>query len=160
MKKNDNIFVKLQIEKDENSGELILNIRFDKETPNFFTDRDVISWCPTIEEIKFVNEAFELISKNKDFNQKKMNVKNKLRKTSNPFIKHSFPNIFIFRGLALMKVTIMLVLPKSISAVYSLWKVHQLNSSRHSRIIKTSTSKTRHGSIINKISASMVPRTQ
>jgi len=74
MKKNDNIFVKLQIEKDESSGDLILNIRFDKDTPNFFTDKDVISWCPTIEEINFVNEAFELISKNKGFKQKKINV--------------------------------------------------------------------------------------
>lgn len=74
MRKSDNIFVKLQIEKDENSGELILNIHFEKDTPNFFTDKDVISWCPTIEEINFVNEAFELIAKNKGFKQKKINV--------------------------------------------------------------------------------------
>ncbi|MCK4332976.1 MAG: hypothetical protein KAV40_05290 [Thermoplasmatales archaeon] len=73
MKKNENIHVKLQIGKDENSGELILNIRFDKDTPNFFTDKDVISWCPTIEEINFVNEAFEMISKRKSHKQKKMN---------------------------------------------------------------------------------------
>ena len=71
MKKNENIHVKLQIGKDENSGELTLNIRFDKDTPNFFTDKDVISWCPTIEEINFVNEAFEMMSKRKSHKQKK-----------------------------------------------------------------------------------------
>ena len=74
MRKHDNIFVKLQIEKDRNSGELTLNIQFDKDTPNFFTDKNVISWCPTIEEINFLNEAFELISKRKGNKQKKMNV--------------------------------------------------------------------------------------
>jgi hypothetical protein len=77
MKKNDKIFVKLQIEKDESSGELMLNIHFDKDTPNFVTDKDVISWCPTIEEINFVNEAFEMISKGKNYNQeKKVNENN------------------------------------------------------------------------------------
>lgn len=77
MKKNDNIFVKLQIEKDESSGELMLNIHFNKDTPNFVTDKDVISWCPTIEEINFVNEAFEMISKRKNCKQgKKVNENN------------------------------------------------------------------------------------
>lgn len=78
MKKNENIHVKLQIGKDENSGELILNIRFDKDTPNFFTDKDVISWCPTIEEINFVNEAFEMISKRKSHKQEKKGNENKI----------------------------------------------------------------------------------
>lgn len=73
MKKNENIHVKLQIGKDESSGELTLNIRFDKDTPNFFTDKDVLSWCPTNEEINFVNEAFEMISKRKGHKQKKLN---------------------------------------------------------------------------------------
>ena len=67
MKKNENIHVKLQIEKDRNSGKLTLNVHFDKDTPNFYTDKNVLSWCPTIEEIDFVNEAFEMISKCKSF---------------------------------------------------------------------------------------------
>ena len=40
MKKSDNIFLKLQIEKDASSGDLILNIHFDKDTPNLFTEKE------------------------------------------------------------------------------------------------------------------------
>ncbi len=78
MRKNDNIFVKLQIEKDENSGGLMLNIHFNKDVPNFFTEEDVISWRPTIEEINFVNEAFEMISKRKSHKQEKKGNENKI----------------------------------------------------------------------------------
>lgn len=67
MKKNGNIHVKLQIGKDRNSGMLTLNVHFDKDTPNFFTDKNVLSWCPTTEEIDFVNEAFEMLSKCKNY---------------------------------------------------------------------------------------------
>ena len=74
MKKNENIHVKLQIEKDRNSGKLTLNVHFDKDTPNFYTDKNVLSWSPTIEEIGFVNEAFEMISKCKSYkHEKKVN---------------------------------------------------------------------------------------
>lgn len=65
MNKNDNIFVNLQIEKDKHSGELIFNVQFDKSSPNFSVDKDIIKWLPTFEEIDFIVEAFELISKNK-----------------------------------------------------------------------------------------------
>jgi len=65
MKKNENIFVKLHIEKSRESGSLALNVHFDSETPNFFVDRNNINWYPTPEELEFVNEAFGLISKNK-----------------------------------------------------------------------------------------------
>jgi hypothetical protein len=74
MKKSDNIFLKLQIEKDASSGDLILNIHFNKDTPNLITEKDEISWCPTVEEINFVNEAFDLIAKNKGFKQKKVHI--------------------------------------------------------------------------------------
>lgn len=74
MKKNENIYVKLQIEKDGDSGKLTLNVHFDKDTANFHTDKNVLSWCPTIEEIDFVNEAFEMISKCKSLkHEKKVN---------------------------------------------------------------------------------------
>lgn len=74
MKKNENIHVKLQVEKDRNSGKLTLNVHFDKDTPNFYTDKNVLSWCPTIEEIDFVNEAFKMISKCKSYkHEKKVN---------------------------------------------------------------------------------------
>ena len=63
MKKNDNIFVKLHIEKSRDSEGLSLNVHFDSETPNFYVDRSMINWYPTPEELDFVNEAFELVSK-------------------------------------------------------------------------------------------------
>ncbi len=74
MKKNENINVKLQVEKYRNSGKLTLNVHFDKDTPNFYTDKNVLSWSPTLEEIDFFNEAFEMISKCKSYkHEKKLN---------------------------------------------------------------------------------------
>lgn len=77
MNKNNNIFVKIQIEKDKNSGDLALSVRFDKDTPNFFKDKDAVSWCPTLEEINFVNEAFEMVSNRKNRKHEEMENENK-----------------------------------------------------------------------------------
>jgi hypothetical protein len=65
MKKPENIYVSLQLSKDISSGELVLNIHFDQNAPNFYTDKNTISWCPTIEELDFVSEAFGMLSKRK-----------------------------------------------------------------------------------------------
>jgi hypothetical protein len=65
MTKNENIFVKLQIEKSQSSGDLMLNIQFDKSAPNFSSDKNEICWSPTLEEIDFIEETFEMISNRK-----------------------------------------------------------------------------------------------
>ncbi|UCD13875.1 MAG: hypothetical protein JSW60_00210 [Thermoplasmatales archaeon] len=65
MEKNDNIFVKLQIEKDHQSGGLTLGIYFDKNAPNFSTENDSVNWSPTLEELDFIVETFEMISNRK-----------------------------------------------------------------------------------------------
>jgi hypothetical protein len=65
MKKPENIYVSLQLNKDETSGELVLNIQFDQEAPNFFKEKSAISWSPTTEELNFVSEAFNMISRGK-----------------------------------------------------------------------------------------------
>ncbi len=65
MKRPDNIYVSLQLDKDQESGELVLNIQFDKNAPNFFTEKGVISWYPTSEELHFVSEAFDAIARGK-----------------------------------------------------------------------------------------------
>jgi len=65
MKKPENIFVSLQLNKDDTSGELSLNIQFDQEAPNFYKDKSGISWSPTLEELNFVSEAFEMFSHGK-----------------------------------------------------------------------------------------------
>lgn len=62
MKKTENISVSLQLVKDETTQELCLNIEFDQEASNFFRDKNSISWCPTIEELDFISEAFQMIT--------------------------------------------------------------------------------------------------
>jgi len=66
MDKDDNVFIKLQIEKSRNAGGLMLTINFDKNSPNFSVDNDMISWSPTFEELDFVIETFGIISKRKN----------------------------------------------------------------------------------------------
>jgi len=65
MKKPDNIYVALQLRKDQNSGNLLLDIHFNKEAPNFSHDQESISWSPTLEELDFIAEVFDLVAKNK-----------------------------------------------------------------------------------------------
>ena len=65
MKKPENIYVSLQLNKDVTSGELLLNIQFDRDAPNFFADKNNVSWSPTIQELDFISEAFGLIARGK-----------------------------------------------------------------------------------------------
>jgi hypothetical protein len=64
MKKNENIFISLQIQKDSNSKGLLLSVQFDKNAPNILLDNEAINWCPTRDEIDFIAEAFELMGSN------------------------------------------------------------------------------------------------
>lgn len=66
MKKQENIYVSLQLNKDDSSGEIVLHVQFDRNAPNFFTNKNTISWCPTNEELDFINEAFGMLSKKKN----------------------------------------------------------------------------------------------
>jgi len=77
MDKNENIYVKLQIEKDNQSGGLTLGIYFDRNAPNFSTEKNTVSWSPTLEEIDFITETFEMISNCKSqYRQRDDNIKN------------------------------------------------------------------------------------
>lgn len=77
MDKKDNIFVKLQIEKDNQSGDLTLGIYFDRNAPNFSTEKDTVNWSPTLEEIDFITETFEMISNSKSkYRKHDDNIKN------------------------------------------------------------------------------------
>ena len=51
MGKDDNIYVKL-----------VLDVHFDKNAPNFHMDKEMISCCPTVEEIGFINDSIQKIS--------------------------------------------------------------------------------------------------
>lgn len=66
MVKNDNIYVKLQIEKDNQSGGLTLGIYFDKNAPNFSIEKNGMNWTPTLEELEFIFETFDLVSSKKE----------------------------------------------------------------------------------------------
>jgi len=65
MDKHDNVFIKLQIEKNQHSGCLMITINFDKDAPNFSIDKNIMSWSPTFEELDFVIETYKMISKGK-----------------------------------------------------------------------------------------------
>lgn len=67
MEKNEELYIKLNLEKNTDSGEIVLNIQFDNDAPNFTKEKDVISWNPSIEEWAFVNEIFEIISKGQGY---------------------------------------------------------------------------------------------
>ena len=66
MDRDDNVFIKLQIEKSRHAEGLMLAINFDKNAPNFSVDNNMISWTPTFEELDFVIETFGIISKRKN----------------------------------------------------------------------------------------------
>ncbi len=63
MDKNENIHIKLEINRDPNTGHLNLMTRFDPNAPNFVKDENGFSWLPTKEEREFLNEAFDLVLK-------------------------------------------------------------------------------------------------
>ena len=63
MDKSENIHIKLEINRDPNTGALNLMTRFDPSAPNFIKDENGFSWSPTREEREFLNEAFDMILK-------------------------------------------------------------------------------------------------
>ncbi len=66
MDEKENVFIKLQIEKDYNSGDLMLVLNFDENAPNFSMDADTIRWTPTFEELDLVMETYKITSKKKN----------------------------------------------------------------------------------------------
>jgi hypothetical protein len=60
-KKNENVFISLQIQKDMESKKLLLRVHFDKKARNFSITNETIVWCPTCDEIDFITEVSELI---------------------------------------------------------------------------------------------------
>ena len=67
MKKDEKLFIKLGLEKDISSGEIMLNIQFDENAPNFSKDKDVICWRPSIEEWNYANEVFDILAKGQSY---------------------------------------------------------------------------------------------
>lgn len=82
LSKDDNINIKLEISKDKETNELIITTRFNSSASNFLKDEYGYIWIPTQEEIKFINDAFELMptDKKKQSHPEKKPTKN-LEKT-------------------------------------------------------------------------------
>lgn len=59
------IYVKIQIEKDVDTDQLILKTKFDPDAPNFYQDNYGIGWIPTPEELEFINDAFRMVPRYK-----------------------------------------------------------------------------------------------
>jgi hypothetical protein len=61
MKKNENIHISLQIQKDLESKKQMLSVQFDKNASNISTESETIVWYTTCDEIDFITEVFELM---------------------------------------------------------------------------------------------------
>ncbi|MFH1100459.1 MAG: hypothetical protein V1726_00275 [Methanobacteriota archaeon] len=60
MEKIEKIFIKLELQKTQDTEDLQFTIIFDKNAPNFVTDNNMTRWHPTLKEVEFINEAFEM----------------------------------------------------------------------------------------------------
>lgn len=65
MEPKENLFIKVQLEKEHQTGKLMINIYFDKNAPNFYYNNETISWYPTMDELSFINETFTLLNQHK-----------------------------------------------------------------------------------------------
>jgi len=80
MKKNENISISLQIQRDKETNGMILGVKFNKDAPNFLLDNDNITWFPTGDEIGFITDAFQLIEGSKE--------KKKTEQEPSPLVRH------------------------------------------------------------------------
>ena len=74
MEKNEGLYIKINLEKNTDSGEITPNIQFDNNAPNFTKEKDVISWDPSFEEWAFVNEVFDLLAKGQSYKYGKKQI--------------------------------------------------------------------------------------
>ncbi len=61
MPKDNNVFIKLEIYREKDTGKLRIISHFDSNAPNIFNDDEGIVWAPTEEEKDLINDAFELM---------------------------------------------------------------------------------------------------
>jgi len=60
MNKNNKIHIRIELCKDEDSGNITLMTYFDPNAPNFSQDNKGFYWLPTHEEKDFLNDVFEI----------------------------------------------------------------------------------------------------
>ena len=98
MNKNEKVNVKLEINKDKQSGKLMIIAHFNKDSSNIIIKNDEYIWMPTIEEKDLLNEAFNFfpLEKTPTKNTPKHSEEEKEHKTpeienQEPVIKESLP---------------------------------------------------------------------
>jgi hypothetical protein len=69
----DKIHIKLELCKDKSSG-LTIVTHFNPDAPNFYKEGEDYYWMPTAKERALLNEAFDLISTDKNGDPEEKNV--------------------------------------------------------------------------------------
>jgi hypothetical protein len=81
----------------------MLGIHFDKTAPNFKTEKDILNWSPTSEEIKFIIETFDLfshrLSKNHDYKLDKKTSNQSGKKEEEPPVENIEPDLDVVEPL-------------------------------------------------------------
>jgi hypothetical protein len=65
MGKDHNVYIKLELSRDRNTGILNLITHFDLNAPNVFLDGKIFVWAPTEEEKDLLTDSFELMPDDK-----------------------------------------------------------------------------------------------
>ena len=82
MNQKDEIYIKLELNKDKNQ-KLSIKTYFNPNSPNFYKEGDSYIWKPTLKEKNFVMEAFSLLIKNNDIDNKNKKIYKFSDKVSN-----------------------------------------------------------------------------
>ncbi len=61
MTKDNKINIKLEVVKEETSGNIGIMVHFDSKAPNVVTDKDGYFWLPTLDEKDLILEAFDFL---------------------------------------------------------------------------------------------------
>jgi len=61
----ENVYIKLEMGRNSNTGKIGILTRFDPNAPNFTKDENGFTWRPTSEERELLNEAIDLLLKKK-----------------------------------------------------------------------------------------------
>ena len=74
MTKNNRTNLKLEVCKNKSSGKLSITAHFNSTAPNVFKNNDSYFWMPTEEEKDFLNEAYEFMAEDTDYNFSEKNI--------------------------------------------------------------------------------------
>ena len=69
---NKETYIQLHVESDQSFKELLLDIYFDENAPNLYTNENKIRWRPTADEMDSILEAFDILSQSSVSLEKKI----------------------------------------------------------------------------------------